>query len=204
MGYSEFIIKISYMPKEELDKYLETIRSNSIRANTLIQDLFEYSRLEIIDFKLSFKSMDINEFLKNIIASYVPQFESKSINYDFDIPEEKTYIAFDEKQLDRAISNLILNSIKYNPSGTTTKIKAGVVNNCFNIVLEDDGVGIPVELKQDIFQAFVQADTSRNSQTRGTGLGRAITKKIIDKHGGSISLESDTNKGSKFVIKLPL
>ncbi|MDP4090957.1 MAG: HAMP domain-containing sensor histidine kinase [Bacillota bacterium] len=202
-GYSEYILKNPGLSHAELVNYLEIIRLNSQRANDLIQDLFEYSALVSSDFNLNMKTMDINEFLRKIIASYIPLFEKKHMNYDFQIPERKTYLPFDELQLDRAISNLIINSIKYNPESTDILIKAGPEINHYIIIIQDNGIGIPMELKEDIFHAFVRADTSRALYDNGTGLGLAITKKVIEKHGGTITLESDSNMGTKFTITLP-
>ena len=109
---------------------------------------------------------------------------------------------FDRKNLDRALSNIILNSIKYNSPGITISIKLLIADGKAVIIIEDDGVGIPKEFEGDIFEPFVRVDATRNSKTGGTGLGLAISKAIIEKHGGNIYLVQDIDKGCKFIIKL--
>lgn len=204
MGYSEYILKNQTVPKEEYIKYLETIKQNSQRANNLIQDLFEFSKVESSEFKLNLKSVDICEFLRGSIAGYIPQFEEKEMEYYFDIPEEKIFLIIDEKNLDRALSNLIINAIKYNPNKTKITITAQIIKNQFVITISDDGIGISKHMQERIFEAFVRVDSSRNSQSGGTGLGLAITKKIIEKHGGRVMLTSDVNEGSTFTVTLPI
>jgi signal transduction histidine kinase len=108
--------------------------------------------------------------------------------------------------MERALANLIMNSIKYAGDGAKFRLSVQYTPNenteqNLQIVVEDDGAGIPKELTKDIFQPFVRVDDSRNSKSGGTGLGLAITKAIIEKHGGIINLISDINAGSKFIIQ---
>lgn len=170
--------------------------------NDLITDLFELSKFESLDFNLELKRIDICEFVREVIAIYIPAMEEKNIEYRFSIPDRSINVLIDCKSMYRAISNLIINSIKYNPNKTKLKISIEDLKENILLIVEDDGIGIPKNLKQDIFNPFVRVDTSRNSRSGGTGLGLAITKTIIEKHEGKIELESDTNKGCKFIITL--
>lgn len=200
LGYSDLIMKNSDLSNEDQNNYLKIIYNNSSRANMLIQDLFELSKLQSTDFKLQFQYRDICEFLREIIASYIPELEEHEFIYDFIIPEEPYFLNIDEKHLNRALSNLISNSIKYNGPKTELKIEAFFLNDIFEINIKDNGIGIPKSLQTDIFHPFVRVDSSRNSKSGGSGLGLAITKDIIEKHNGVITLESDENKGCLFKI----
>ncbi|MFD3157765.1 ATP-binding protein [Haloimpatiens sp. FM7330] len=202
IGYSDFLVNNPSLSLQERSKYLQIIQRNSIRANDLITDLFEFSKFESYTFKLHLKSENICEFMREIIASYIPEIEEKNFNYNFDISEKDIFIAFDWKSMDRAISNLITNGLKYNPPKTTLNISLKQRFGKAEIIIQDDGVGIPKDIAKDIFKPFVRVDSSRNSQSGGTGLGLAITKKIIEKHDGTITLETDKNKGCKFTITL--
>jgi signal transduction histidine kinase len=202
LGYSEFLLENDDILREDKNKLLKVINNNSRRANDLIQDLFEYSRVESTEYKLDIGKHDIGEFLRELIAGYVPIMEQKGVKYEFDITEDEVVILFDRKNLDRALSNIILNSIKYNNPGITISIKLLVADTKAVIIIEDDGVGIPKEFKGDIFEPFVRIEDTRNSKNVGTGLGLAISKSIIEKHGGNIYLIRDINKGCKFIIKL--
>ncbi len=204
IGYADLLIKNENINREDGNKYLRVIEKNSQRANNLIMDLLELSKLENIDFKMNYKSEDICEFLRGVIASYIPDMEEKHVNYNFDIPKKNIFMDIDNNQMDRAISNLILNSIQYNKEGTNFKICLKEQKDLVKIIIEDDGIGITKELSKDIFEPFVRVDSARNSQSGGTGLGLSITKAIIKKHGGNIEIESDSGKGCKFVITLKI
>ncbi|MBU5484772.1 HAMP domain-containing histidine kinase [Clostridium sp. MSJ-11] len=201
-GYSNLLVNNHNLDEEERIKYLNIIEKNSIRINDLITDLFELSKFESIDFELSLKKENICEFLRELIAIYIPSMEEKNIEYNFVIPEKAIYANFDYYSLDRAIGNLISNSIRYNPSHTKLNIEVEEFENIVKIVVQDNGIGIPKDLSEDIFNPFVRVDTSRNSRSGGTGLGLTITKTIVEKHGGRVYLESDIHKGCKFTIVL--
>ena len=202
LGYSEFLLENDDILPEDKNKLLKVINNNSRRANDLIQDLFEFSRVESTEYKLDIASHDIGEFLRELIAGYVPMMDQMGVKYQFDITEDEVEFLFDRKNLDRALSNIILNSIKYNSPGITISIKLLIADGEAVIIIEDDGVGIPEEFEGDIFEPFVRVDATRNSKNGGTGLGLSISKAIIEKHGGTIYLVRDIDKGCKFIIKL--
>ncbi|SHJ98224.1 Signal transduction histidine kinase [Clostridium cavendishii DSM 21758] len=205
MGYSNYLCKNDDIDTEELSKYLNIIERNSIRANSLIQDLFEFSKLDSVDFELKKEKVDICEFLRELIGAYIPLLEEKDFDYDFNIPEENIFINIDTKHIDRALSNLLLNSLKYNPPKTKVFIGISILeDNTIELVLKDNGIGISKEKIETIFDPFVREDESRNSNSGGTGLGLAITKTIILKHNGNILLQSEKNKGCTFLITLPI
>ncbi|MBU3181195.1 sensor histidine kinase [Clostridium psychrophilum] len=202
LGYSEFLLENNDISLDAKNRLLKVINNNSRRANDLIQDLFEFSRIESTEYKLDIGIHDMGEFLRELIAGYVPMMEQQGVKYKFDITEDEVDISFDRKNLDRALSNIILNSIKYNNAGITISIKLLLVDDTAVIIIEDDGVGIDKEFQGDIFEPFVRVDATRNSKTGGTGLGLAISKAIIEKHGGNICLAQNINNGCKFIIKL--
>ena len=202
LGYSEFLLENDDILPADKNKLLKVINNNSRRANDLIQDLFEFSRVESTEYKLDIGNHDIGEFLRELIAGYVPMMDQMGVKYQFDITEDEVEFSFDRKNLDRALSNIILNSIKYNSPGITISIKLLIADGKAVIIIEDDGVGIPEEFEGDIFEPFVRVDAIRNSKNGGTGLGLSISKAIIEKHGGSIYLVPDIDKGCKFIIKL--
>lgn len=202
LGYSEFLLENDDILLKDKIKLLRVINNNSRRANDLIQDLFQFSRVESTEYKLDIGKYDIGEFLRELIAGYVPMMEQSGVQYEIDITEDEVEIPFDRKNLDRALSNIILNSVKYNEPGITISIKLLIANKKAIIIIKDDGVGIPKEFHESIFEPFVRVDATRNSRTGGTGLGLSISKAIIEKHGGNIYLVQDIDKGCKFVITL--
>lgn len=201
LGYSNLLLEEN-MTDDEQKKYLKVINNNSERANELLQDLFDFSKLQSTDFKLTLINSDICEFLRETIAFYIPEFDKNNFDYDFDIAEDSFMIEIDEKHMFRALSNIISNCIKYNPEGTKIRISGKASQNSFIIIIKDNGIGIPASLQSDIFNPFVRVDDSRNSKSGGNGIGLAIAKDIIEKHNGTIELNSDINKGCTFTITL--
>lgn len=204
MGYADYLVNNPEISQYEMNKYLDIIQRNSVRANNLIQNLFEFSKFESVDFHLDLQPGDICEFTRELIASYIPLFEERNFDYDFEIPEEKILILMDSKHLDRALSNLILNSLKYNPASTKFSIDIETDDNNLYLLISDNGIGIPKEKIDTIFDPFVRVDESRNSESGGTGLGLSITQSIISKHNGTIELISGSDEGCLFKITIPL
>lgn len=201
LGYSDILTNDDHLTDDERKEYLSIINRNSKRATKIITDLFEFSLLDSMDYKLNIKTLDINEVLREIVAYYIPELETKEFNYDFDISEEEILINIDEVKFTRAISNLIDNSIKYNDKNTTLFVISRRCSNGIEIIISDNGRGIKKEVRDKIFDAFVREDKARSSSTGGTGLGLAITKAIIEKHNGTIELVNSI-KGTEYKIVL--
>lgn len=196
-GYAELLMEKSQSPE------LKAIHQNSIRANRLLGELFEYSKLDSPDFKLKAEKTDLCEALRQICAEIVPQLESAGFSYSFDIPENGICAILDEANFRRIIQNLADNAMRHNPQSGTVWVKLAVVDGNAEIEFGDDGKGIPQDMAQRIFQPFVRGDDSRNSGSGGSGLGLSIAKKIAAAHGGDLVL-CPSEKGSVFKITVPL
>jgi signal transduction histidine kinase len=204
LGYSEILINNNDLDEKEKLEYLNIINKNSQRANKLITDLFEFSLYDNSDYKMITVKADIAEFVRQIIANYIPEFDHKKFEYDFEIIEETYYVMINEEKLSRAINNVLDNKVKYNPVGSRIGVKTEVRDNYFYIILSDNGECIPQKYRENIFNPFVRVDKSRNSKTGGTGLGLSITKKILNKHNGDIRIIDSGGIGTTFEIMLPL
>ena len=144
----------------------------------------------------------MGNFLREVVALYYGEIEEAEFEFELIIPENEIYCNIDFKELERAVINLMVNSLKYNDKGTTLTIELKEDVEKAVIIIRDDGIGISKELNESVFKEFVRGDSSRQTNG-GSGLGLAITKRIVELHNGSISLRSEINKGSEFSIKLP-
>jgi signal transduction histidine kinase len=203
MGYAEYCYDKPDITKEEQSNYVNVIYENSLRANELIANLFELSKLESSQYMIHKTRVDLCEYLRKIISSFINTFDHSGFSYDFYIPEEEIFTEIDTDQMDRVFQNLVSNTVTYNPKGTNVMISLSERENQLEIIFKDDGIGIPAEDAITIFQPFERVDRTRNSQTGGTGLGLAIVDKIIKSHNGSISLITDLNEGCEFIINIP-
>jgi len=201
-GYAELLIQKTGMDERERREHLEVIVGNSKRANRLLTELFELSRMDSPEFSLKLERTDICECLRQICGELVPQLEREGFEYEFDIPEESFYAMLDTDRFSRIIHNLANNATRHNPPGTQVSLSLTVQDNQVVIAFSDDGVGIPAHLKETIFRPFVRGDESRNSKTGGSGLGLSIAKRIAEAHGGDLTLLPGEN-GSAFRLMIP-
>jgi signal transduction histidine kinase len=202
-GYAELCLKKPELTERERGEYLEIILRNSKRANQLLVELFELSKMDSPEFSLKPQRTELCEYLRQLCGELVPQFEHAGFDYGFDIPDESVFAMLDTDRFGRIIQNLADNAVQHNPQGTTVTVRLTVQAHQAVIDFSDDGNGIPMQLADNIFKPFVRADDSRNSKTGGSGLGLSIAKKIAEAHGGDLTLRTDGNTGSTFRITVP-
>ncbi len=185
-GYSK-AVSDGLVPEAEKKKYLDTITLKADSLAELINTFYEYSKLEHPEFQLVRSNGDICEYFREYLAMKYEELEISGFPLEIDIPEEKIARSFDESQLKRVFENIISNSLKSNPAGTTIYAGMKQVGNKVAIYLGDDGVGIPSAIRDEIFKPFVVGNDARTSGT-GTGLGLSIAKLIVEAHDGTIRL----------------
>jgi signal transduction histidine kinase len=183
-------------------EYLETSLGTLSNMNLLLEDLLLLSSLE--KYKKSFVTIDYSLLLKKLIKSLELISEKKKIEVKIITPEKKTTIKANPTLLNRAISNVIENAIKYSPENSVVEIQ--VEKNATHLITNiiDNGPGIEKKYHKQIFERFFRIDDSRSRKTGGSGLGLAISKEIIELHSGEIMIKSKKEIGTTFVIILPL
>ncbi|SOC43109.1 sensor histidine kinase [Ureibacillus acetophenoni] len=203
-GYSKALYDGFVQDEEQKQRYLKYIYDKSIRVTDLIDELFVFSKLDNPDSQINKQEKDLCEFLRQVVVEYYEQFDEKEMELSIEIPSERVVFSFDQKLLYRAISNILENTIKYNPEQTTVYISLKVSKNHLTIEIGDNGSGIHEDIADTLFDPFVRGDKSRMNDG-GTGLGLAITKKIIEKHNGLVYVDTKPLRGStNFIIELPL
>ena len=184
--------------KDEL-KTLLLDSKNSIKfMNKLTEDLL---LLSILDHTLEKEEIMVDNVVVNVVDTLDKLAKEKGIRLSVKVSKGKYGLMGNEVLLQRALSNIVENSIKYS-DGSVIDINISKEGKKTIISIKDDGIGIGDEYKDKIFQRFYRIDKSRSRRTGGSGLGLSITKEIIGKHNGKISLNSSTKKGSEFVIEL--
>ncbi|GAB0169731.1 HAMP domain-containing sensor histidine kinase [Lysinibacillus sp. CTST325] len=199
-GYIEAMELGLINDEERRQRILRIISDKAELVSELIDDIFELSRLDSPNYPFDFQIADIAEFTREIAAEYYEAFAEKNFMFQFEIPKGEVIFPFNYTWLYRAVSNILSNALKYNPPGTTVRLKLLTTEKGVEIHIQDDGIGIPLAIKENVFDAFVRGDQSRKSDG-GTGLGLAIAKQVIEKHGGNIKLA--TNGETSFILFLP-
>jgi len=189
--------------KDTIIKYIESIKQNSYRLSKLINNLVDISKIEAGFLKLNLSNNNIVKVVEEIVMSVTNYTESKGLNIIFDTNVEENFIACDTEKIERIVLNLISNAIKFSDAGNEILVDIKDMNEFVQISVEDNGIGIEEENLDMIFDRFKQVDKSLARNTGGTGVGLSLVKSIVELHGGSIYVESEFGKGSKFTVMLP-
>lgn len=201
-GFSK-AIRDGVVAEEDKPKYLNLIISKSEYMSELINEFYEYSKLDHPDFKLSEEPTDIVEFVRSYLAAKYTEFDIRGYELQANLSDSMLLVSLDREKFTRVLDNLVGNFFKYTPQGSTLTVEERQVDDRAEIFIMDNGGGIPESARKDIFAPFVVAEASRSKQ--GTGLGLAVCKKIVDAHGGTIVLDDPTDEYKTiFEISLPI
>jgi len=169
----------------------------------LIKDLLDLSKIEagrLVQYK---EPLTLSEVIRQVLDLMKPEAEAKRIVLQFFALPDVPSIAADREGMEGVFANLISNAIKYTPEGGKVSVTLTEEGGCVKVTVSDTGVGIAKEDLPKIFDRFYRVKTARTRQIVGTGLGLSIVKSILDAHFGSISVESQLEKGTTFSILLP-
>ena len=180
---------------------LSACREDCGRLDKLMRDLLDLSRIEAGESKPILQSIKTHDLINAAISELRPQVESKGLDFKLDAAFDLPAVEVDRSQIERVLANLVLNAIRSTQQGEI-KISAQPRGDCVAVLVSDSGSGIPPQYLPHIFEKFVQIPGAANGG--GAGLGLAISKLIVEAHGGQISVQSEPGKGSTFTFTLPI
>ena len=189
--------------KSSIIKYIHSIKQNAYRLSKLINNIVDTSKIEAGLFELNLSNNNIVEVVEEIVVSVTDFIDSKGLGIVFDTDIEEKIIACDPEKVERILLNLISNAIKFSNNGDEIFIDIKDKNEFVEISVKDSGIGIERKDLDMIFDRFKQVDKSLTRNAEGTGIGLNLVKSIVELHSGSISVESEYGKGSKFTVVLP-
>jgi signal transduction histidine kinase len=179
---------------------LSACREDCERLDKLMRDLLDLSRIEAGESQPALQTIQTRDFIINATEDLRPQVESKGLLLQLEIPIGLPDITIDPSQIERVVANLVVNAIRYTKQGEIT-IGAAMRGNVLAVSVSDTGTGIAAEYLPHIFDKFVQVP---GAATGGAGLGLAISRLIVEAHGGQISVQSQLGHGSTFTFTLPV
>ncbi len=203
MGYLGLVIDKRYKDETEMNEYLNIAFGKTERLKLLIQDLFEYTKLNNGGITLSKTTVNLSEFLSQLIEELYPILHENNLTVYKKFETEKLSVKIDSLKMLRVFENILTNAVKYSYKPGEIIIAIYEDNGYAMIVFRNKGKHIPKEKTDKLFDRFYRNDESRNSDTGGSGLGLAISKNIIELHGGEIWAES-IGDNINFFIKLIL
>ncbi|WOV86506.1 HAMP domain-containing sensor histidine kinase [Sporosarcina oncorhynchi] len=189
------------LTEEERNHYLMIIAEESDRMKDLLKNLMDLAKMDEMTFVVSKTNFSSRKFAEDIYRLVEPSFALKNINLNL-IGLEDFSIHADPLRLEQIVLNLLDNALKYSSEHTTVLFEITKDQNRTVITVEDEGIGIPQEQIGMIFEKLFRVEKSRSRTFGGSGLGLAIVKELVEAHGGSIEVQSEVHKGSKFTIKI--
>lgn len=205
IGYSELALykALEEESEDSLRSYIKNVSQAGRHLLALIDDLLDLSLIEIG--KISFKRSEFNleEMLENVIEMHGTAADERSISIKKDY-KNISYVNGDINRISQVLTNLLSNALKFTPDGGKVGVEVTQSKDEVLISVWDTGIGIEKEMQQHIFGLFHQVDDSNNRKNSGVGLGLNISKKLVEMHGGALTVESEPGKGSRFTFTIPV
>ena len=201
-SYLEALADGAWKDENIAPAFLEVTQTETERMIRLVNDLLQLSSMDSQDYELNKECVIFNKFFNRIIDRFEMS-KSQEVTFTRLIPEKSYYVDIDTDKLTQVIDNIISNAMKYSPDGGN--IRFGLIEEgaMLKVMIADDGMGIPKENVDRIFDRFYRVDRARARSMGGTGLGLAIAREMIEAHGGKIWAESDEGKGTTVFFTLP-
>ena len=183
-------------------EYLDISANELLRLSLLVDKVLKLSMFEKKEVDLKYEPLDMENLIEEVTSSMRLQFEKHKADVSIET-EGNTHLEGDRLHLVSVLYNLLDNALKYSPNNPQICIKAMCGNNKIKLSVADNGIGIPDEYKEKVFEKFFRVPTGNLHNAKGYGLGLSYVAQVVQKHKGNIRVESVQNRGSKFIINLP-
>ena len=204
LSFANFgIRKIESVPKEKLLHYFQQIYDSGTRLMSLLNDLLDISKIEAGKMRYQMEKNDLMHIIRMAVAEFEIALKDKKLSLKMISLEKPIVVLCDPARIGQVVRNLLSNAIKFTPEGRHIRISAEDSSSMALVRIEDQGIGIPPEETESVFDKFVQSSKTRTG-AGGTGLGLAISREIVQAHGGKIRvIQNPEGCGSIFVFTIP-
>jgi two-component system phosphate regulon sensor histidine kinase PhoR len=204
LGYLETLEQDPNLSVEDRNRFLGVIRRNAKRLESLVRDLSRLSRLESGERALNPEPIVVERLVREAFETFGPRADTRGIRLVLEAEPGSPTLELDREGVETALLNLLDNALRVSPEGAEIRVRVGTRDDRFVIEIEDQGPGIPAELRERVFERFYRLDPGRSVEQGGTGLGLAIVKHTIQLHGGRVTIRAGERGGAVFEISLPL
>ncbi len=201
LSYADLVLSEGIDKNPELKQWIETIKRNAQTSLRLIGDILDMERFAEGKLLVQFASVDFGKIIDETNEAFQSMAGERNITLSVDQPRPIGVIHVDGERLRQVLMNLIGNALKYTPKGGKVRVIAETIDSELKVSVEDTGIGIPQEKRQQIFERFAQI---QNKDRSGLGLGLYIAAMFIEAHNGKIGVESNKPAGSRFTFTVPL
>ncbi len=198
-GYLQMLQK-GAMSGDQISTGIETVSRNVQQIVSLVNDILFLQEMDLV--LPEFQSVDLNTVAKNVTETYAPKAVERNVNLRFTPSLSLPHVFGDSKSLERALSALVDNAIKFSPQGGNVIVRPSARGDDVLLAVEDHGIGIEKEKLSRVFDRFYHLERHENDLFGGIGLGLAITKQVIEQHQGKLTVTSAPGRGSTFTIVL--
>ena len=202
MGYADTLLSTE-VDEEINHKFLDRISKEAERMSVLVTDLLTLSRYDTSKTKVNKTEFDLGELVKYTFEGLDIEMKKKNHNAECFVTANVPLVYADKNGIQRVVLNILTNAIKYTPENGNIKVYVGFIYNDAYIKIIDDGIGIPKEDLDKIYERFYRVDKARTREMGGTGLGLSIAKEILDQNDSMIDIKSELGKGTEVVIRIP-
>ena len=202
-GFAETLLEGALDDPDTARQFVGIIKRESEHLGRLIEDILDLSRIESGKWKMKREPVALRLLAEETIGRLTSKATTLGVTLKLQIPEELPAVPGDSGRLAQVLLNLVDNALKYTPTGGLVTIGAADAGTMLKLSVADTGSGIPKAELPRIFERFYRVDKARSRATGGTGLGLSIVKHIVDAHGGTITVVSDTGMGATFTFTLP-
>ena len=201
LGFAE-LMALRLLPPEQMQSSAETIHRESMRLSALIDDVLDIQRMEAGRMELHVSSVMVDLLVDEVVDLF--RVQSAHHRLVANVPDDLPSVRGDRDRLKQVLSNLVSNAIKYSPDGGEVRICAEQVGDLVRLSVSDQGLGIPASALPQLFQRFYRVPGDDRNHIQGPGLGLAISRAIVEMHGGVLDVRSEVGRGSTFSFTLPL
>jgi signal transduction histidine kinase len=201
-GYLQILQQGGMLNQEQLTQALDTISRNVHQIATLVNDILFLQEMDLV--LPDFQAVDMGEVASMVLEQYKPQAALRGIHLSLAEDRNLPTVSGDAKSLERALTALVDNAIKFSPKGGNVEIRLKKWEGQVHVTVEDHGIGISPHTRPRIFDRFYHLEKEADDLFSGIGLGLAITRQVIQQHKGTLDVESDYGKGSTFTMRLPV
>jgi signal transduction histidine kinase len=200
-GYLQILQQGSVLNQQQLTQALDTVSRNVHQIVTLVNDILFLQEMDLV--LPDFAAVDMGEVASTVLERYKSQAAARGIHLSLTEDRALPPVSGDARSLERALTSLVDNAIKFSPKGGDVEIRLKKGERQISVTVEDHGIGISPNTRPRIFDRFYHLEKEADDLFGGIGLGLAITRQVIQQHRGTLDVESDYGKGSTFTMRLP-
>jgi len=193
-----------YQTEAERDKFLRTITRESDRLAQLVDNILDFSRLEAGQRTVHLMPLDMREVVHSAMDSFRLRLEDAGFHYEVSLPDQALQVRGDSRALQHCLLNLLDNAVKYSRDRKDVRVAVSVQDGMVRLAVSDQGIGIPAEDRERIFEKFARVETGLVHNVKGAGLGLSLVQMLVRAHHGRVEVTSTPGEGSTFTILLPV